>query len=124
MKGQNNMMKFRNVETLSPKEKVTNISIEILNEYPEIGTDLSIKIAALCDPVDDVVDEDVIFKRYYYILWKLGKSHPLFDKVLRDMKNLCAGSLKDEINKSLYEEIIKYDNNEISNFPSISDYYG
>lgn len=117
------MMKFENVETLTPEEKVKTIGIEILKEYPEIGTELSIEIAALCDPVDDEIDEDVIFKRYYYILWELGKNHPIFDKVLRDMKNHCAGSLKDEINQSLYEEIIKYDNNEISKFSSISDYY-
>lgn len=117
------MMKFKNNENCTFAERVSMISREILKEYPTINVNDAIRISSLCDTTGKVVDEDVIFRRYYYILWILGINNPLYSKIFKDMKRYCDGSLKNDLNKVLYDEIVKYDNNEIDEFPIISNFY-
>ena len=117
------MMKFESVETKDVVEQINIISTEILNEYPSLEPQDVIKIAALCDTIGDKVTEDDMFRRYYYMLLYLGKEYYLYNKIFLDMNSICSNKLEDEINKLIFEDIIKYNNGSINSFPKISDYY-
>lgn len=123
MKGNTKMMKFESVEDKDIIEKINIISNEIMDEYPTIDTQDIYKIASLCETVGDRVTIDDKFKRYYYMLLYLGKNHFLYDKIFFDMYSICSNKLEDELNKMIFEDIIKYNNGEISSFPKIIDYY-
>lgn len=118
------MMKFQNTEHLSVTDRLRVVSKEILLAYPLLSDDDILKIASLCDVVSDTVDEDVIFKRYYYILFIIQDDKTIFDIIYNDMKKYCGNNIKDNLNKYLYDDINKYYNGEIECFPMISDYYG
>lgn len=117
------MMKFENVEGKNVVEQINIISTEIMEEYPTVDPQDVIKIAALCETVGDEVTEDDIFRRYYYILLYLGKGYPLYNKIFLDMNSICFNKLKDNINNLIYNDIVRYNNNEILSFPKICDYY-
>lgn len=117
------MMKFESVERKNVVEKINTISTEIMEEYPTIDPQDVIKIAALCNKIGDNVTIDDKFKRYYYMLLCLGKEHHLYHKIFLDMYSICYNNLQVELNKLIFEDIIKYNNGEISSFPKISDYY-
>ncbi len=117
------MMSFQNTERCSVTERLKIVSNEIIGSYPEINSDDILKIASLCDVVTDNVDNDVIFRRYYYILFIIQNDNYNFDIVYNDMKRICK-KLKNELNKSLYNDIEKYYDGVLDSFPMISDYYG
>lgn len=117
------MMSFQNTERCSVTERLKIVSNEIIGSYPEINSDDILKIASLCDVVTDNVDNDVIFRRYYYILFIIQNDNYNFDIVYNDMKRICK-KLKNELNKSLYNDIEKYYDGVLESFPMISDYYG
>lgn len=106
------MMKFESVETKNVIEQINIISTEIMNEYPSLDPQDIIKIAALCDVIGDKVTIDDKFNRYYYLLLYLGKEHHLYSKIFSDMYSICFNKLEDEINKLVFEDIIKYNNGE------------
>ena len=117
------MMSFQNTERCSVTERLKIVSNEIIGSYPEINSDDILKIASLCDVVTDNVDNDVIFRRYYYILFIIQNDNYNFDIVYNDMKRICK-KLKNELNKSLYNDIENYYDGVLDSFPMISDYYG
>ena len=117
------MMSFQNTERCSVTERLKIVSNEIIGSYPEINSDDILKIASLCDVVTDNVDNDVIFRRYYYILFIIQNDNYNFDIVYNDMKRICK-KLKNELNKSLYNDIEMYYDGVLDSFPMISDYYG
>jgi len=117
------MMKFESTERLNVADRLRTVSNEIIEMYPKISSDNILKIAGLCDIVSDKVNSDIIFRRYYYILFVIQDDEFNFDIVYNDMIKLCT-DLKDELNIYLYNDIIKFANNELNSFPMISDYYG
>ena len=120
-----NMMKFEKTEYCDVSERIRIVGKELLYEYPSLEVDDVMKIASLCDIVSNDVDEDVIFRRYYYILFVINnKNIELSKNVYSDMKKYCKGCLKDNLNKYLYDDIEKYYDGVIDVFPKISDYYG
>lgn len=118
------MMEFQSTERCSITERLKIVSNEIINKYPSINSDDILKIASLCDIVSDNVDCDVIFRRYYYMLFVLQDDKANFDIVYKDMKKYCDKSLNNKLNMYLYDDIEKYVNGELDKFPMISDYYG
>lgn len=119
------MMKFEKTEYCDVSERIRIVGKELLYEYPSLEVDDVMKIASLCDIVSNDVDEDVIFRRYYYILFVINnKNIELSKNVYSDMKKYCKGCLKDNLNKYLYDDIEKYYDGVIDVFPKISDYYG
>ena len=117
------MMRIQCTEGYTPKERLHEVAKEVLHEYPAISIDDAMKIAVMTDVVPEKVEVDDIFKRFYYILWIIGRYHPIYERVYRDMKLNCEGELKSPINIDLYEKIIQYTNRQIENFPPISQYY-
>lgn len=118
------MMSFQNTERCSVTERLKIVSNEIIGSYPEINSDDILKIASLCDVVTDNVDNDVIFRRYYYILFIIQNDKSNFDIVYKDMKRYCDKSFNNKLNSYLYDDIQKYVDGELESFPMISDYYG
>jgi len=118
------MMSFQSTERCSVTEKLKIISNEIADAYPQIGSDNILKIASLCDIVNDNVGCDDIFRRYYYILLVIQKDKSNFDIVHKDMIRFCDKKFKNELNNYLYNDIERYVNGELDSFPMITDYYG
>lgn len=117
------MMNFQNTERCSVTERLKIVSNEIIGSYPKINSDDILKIASLCDIVTDNVDSDVIFRRYYYILFVIQNDTYNFETVYNDMKRFCK-KLKNDLNKNLYNDIERYYDGILDTFPMISDYYG
>ena len=117
-------MKFENTEHCTATDRIRVVSKEILVEYSDLTAEETMKIAALCDIVFDEVDEDVIFRRYYYMLLVLNDNIELSKKIYSDMCKYCKDCLKDRLNRILYADIERYFNGELENFPIIGDYYG
>ena len=119
------MMKFQKTDYCDASERIKIVGKELLYEYPKLNVDDVMKIASLCDIVSDNVDEDTIFRRYYYILFVMYNTDiDLSKNIFTDMKKYCKGCLKDKLNNYLYNDVEKYYNGEIDTFPKISDYYG
>ena len=105
------MMKFEKTEYCDAHERIKIVGKEILYEYPSLDVGDVMKISSLCDIVSDDVNEDVIFRRYYYILFIIyNKDIELSKKIFFDMKKYCKGCLKDKLNEYLYDDIEKYYN--------------
>ena len=119
-----NMMKFQSTEHLSTTERLKVVTKEIIKEYPNLNDDDILKIVGLCDIVFDKITEDVIFRRYYYMLLVIKDDKENFDIIYKDMKKYCNEGIKDKLNRYLYADIERYINGEIESFPMISDYYG
>lgn len=115
------MMKFENVEQMDYVKRIVVISNEILNEYPSLAKNEAIIIASLCDVTGAKVTNDDVFKRYYYMLLSLGVTHPLYNKIFKDMNRYCYGKIDKEFNKNLYKELLKYKAGLTHSFPLIKD---
>ncbi len=118
------MMKFENTERYTATDRIRVVSNEIIHEYPMLNAEDVMKISALCDIVFDDVDEDVIFRRYYYILLVIKDNLAVSKKVFDDMCKYCKDCLKDRLNRILYTDLERFFNGELENFPVIGDYYG
>lgn len=117
------MMKFACTESMDVETQVKVISDEIQKEYPEILADKILEMSVLSNTVHKNVTEDTMFQRYYIILELLEKNSPLYNKVYSDMINICYEKLKNKIYYDLCNDLIKYQNGLISEFPCISDYF-
>ena len=118
-------MKCQKNSHLNLKDRLELVSYEILEEFPRLSVEDSVKVATFYDIImDDQVNADILFRRYYYLMYVLGgKNCSLFEEFLLHMKNNCSLELKDPLNQLLYEDIIKYNQNELDVFPCISQYY-
>lgn len=116
-------MKFQNTDCCTSIERLKIVSDEILQEYPNLQSDDILKIACLCDFVSKNADNDDIFRRFYYILLVIKDDKYNFDIIYNDMLNKCRPLFNDNLNKYLYDDVVKYYNGEITSFPMISDYY-
>lgn len=117
-------MRFDNTEHCTLSDRIRIVGRELFEEYFDLTVDDAMKIAALCDVVYDEVDADVIFRRYYYMLFVLRDNVELSKRVYSDMCKYCKDCLNDRLNCYLYEDLEKYFNGEIKSFPIIGDYYG
>ncbi len=116
-------MEFVCTEKMDVEKQVKVIANEIGNEYPDILPEKILEIAVLSDTVHKNATEDTFFQRYYIILQSLGKESPIYNRVYSDMVKVCNNKLHNKMYRILYNDIVKYQNNLIKEFPCISDYF-
>lgn len=116
-------MKFVCTDRLSTEEQTKVIANEILEEYPNILNDQILEMSLLSNTIHEDYTEDTMFQRYYVILQVLDKNSEVYNKVYSDMVNVCKGKLKNRVYVNLYNDVVRYQNKLIEDFPCISDYY-
>lgn len=82
-------------------DRIIDISNEIIKVYPEIDKDMALKIASIEEPITDLNDNNVKFKRLYNIIYMNQYNEDIKNKVLCDML---------EIYKKMDNKNIKLDN--------------
>ena len=116
------MMKFEKNENLDSVDRIELVGKEILNEYSSLEINDVIKIASMCDVISESVSVDDIFRRYYYILWIIGRDNLSYYKILSDMIKYCGDGLDIPINQALFHDVLAYSNGDLFSFPDISQY--
>lgn len=117
------MMKFEYNSDCTFEERVELVTKEIMEEYPNISLECAQNAAVIDDPIDDKINNNHIFKRYYNVLLTLDKKDPIFNQVCNDLLRIYQSGISDNKLICLMDELMKYVNNRRSTMPLLSEFY-
>ena len=116
-------MRFEENSHYSYDERVDLVAKEITDAFPNISKKQAIEIAKLDEPINNQVNNDNKFIRYYYMLLILHNNLELKNIIYQKMQNIINDGLEDNLLFELMDEITKFICNEREDFPIISEIY-
>ena len=78
-------MKFNYNGNLTFEERIEEVSLDIINSYPNISIKDAMVIASLEGPITTIVTEDIKFKRLYNIMFV---RNDMYDEIYKEILKL------------------------------------
>jgi len=117
-------MKFEENSNCSFEEKISMVSNEIIEAYPEISLKDAEEIAMLDETINKPANNDIKFMRYYYILLITHENLTLRKKILKEITELAKKGFDDDKLYELFNEIYNFVSGKRIDFPLVSELYG
>ncbi len=115
-------MRYEYNANLEFPERVSLVSKEIKEVYPEIPDDIVEKAAAISLPINDKVTNDDKFDRLYRILYILNENNNEMSHVFNDLYAIYEDGLTNQSYIKLMGGLVDYYNGMRESFPELVEY--